>query len=49
MPPTQLKLGGAKVILATSPDSETMQKLAAGVGVEGQLLVRSAALTAQNG
>jgi len=34
-----LKLGGAKVILATSPDSDTMTKIAPGLGPEGQLLV----------
>lgn len=41
----QMKLGGAKVILATNPDSEAMAKLMPGLGIEGQFLVRSILLT----
>jgi alcohol dehydrogenase/propanol-preferring alcohol dehydrogenase len=36
-----MKLGGAKVILATSPDSDTMSKIIPGIGFKGQVLVRS--------
>jgi len=36
------KLGGAKVIVATQPDAESMGKLLAGVGISGQILVAGA-------
>ena len=39
-----LKLGGAKAILATAPDSKSMGALVEGLGVDGTLMVIGAAM-----